>query len=205
MRIGPIVDGQAELYSLPKLLPRIATPHTILQPLYADIQPTAPIPQIIRAVKSRLNIHVARRADIALILIDLEDLGTCAGAWAQELEHGLREGCSGYGINDFKVVIKHRMFENWLISDITAIRSLRRRFVLTEADVRQIEPNKADRVNAIRILKSAAQRTSYDKVADATRILTQADPMRMGANSRSFRRLLRVVENPKYARQSKKP
>lgn len=205
MRVGPIVDGDAEFRSLPELIPRVVTPYTVLKPLYADMQPTAPIPQIVRAVKSRLHIHAVRGADIALILIDLESKKMCPGAWAQQLEQGLAHGCAGCGINTFKVVVKNRTYENWLVSDMEAIIRMPERFKLSAKQLAQIQPNKADSTNAIEILKTAAIKKSYDKVPDAIRIMRFADPLRIAANSRSFRRFLRAVKNPVYAAQSLDP
>jgi hypothetical protein len=205
MRFGPIVDGQAEFFSLPELFPRIGSGHTILKPLRADIQPYSPVPRIVQAVKSRLHIHAGKDADVALILIDRESRAECAGAWARELESALYSGCEGCGIDKFAVVIKNRTFENWLISDPQAIGGIAGRFKLTTGQINTIAPNKADHIDAIEILRAAALKKSYDKVQDAVRILKVADPLVMASNSRSFRRLLRVIECAPYDTQSRRP
>jgi hypothetical protein len=103
------------------------------------------------------------------------------------------------------VVIKNRMFENWLVADVEAVKIQRARFRLSTAAERSIVPNKADNVAALEVLKTAAVRTSYSKVPDSQRILERADIQRIAANSRSFRRLLRVVGHPGYAGQSRLP
>jgi len=205
MRFGPIVDGQAEFFSLPKLIPRIPGNHIILRPLRADIQPYSPIPRIVQAVKSRLHIHASKGADVALVVLDRESRMDCPGEWGQRLESALRVGCAGCGIDRFKVVVKNRMFENWLISDPHAIAGMTSRFKLTPNQIALIEPDKADEIDALAILRTAAIKKSYDKVQDAVRILKAANPVVMGKNSRSFRRLLHVVGSPPYQNQSKNP
>jgi hypothetical protein len=105
----------------------------------------------------------------------------------------------------FYVVVKETKYENWLISDIAAIRRMPRRFQLSAQQIRSIQPNKADNVDAVRILKRAAIGSAYDKVRDAMRIMSYANPMNVAKNSRSFRRLLRLIDCPSYVSQSKIP
>jgi hypothetical protein len=57
----------------------------------------------------------------------------------------------------------------------------------------------------LQMLKRAAVRRDYDKAEDALRILTDAQPLRMAANSRSFRKFLRSVGHASYRTQSKRP
>lgn len=206
MRFGPIVDGQAEFRALPELFPRIKCDHIILSPLRADIQPYSPIPRIVQAIKSRLHIQVGRGADAALILIDRESREECVGDWAIQIQEALAQGCGSIvEIGAFAVVIKNSKFENWLVSDPDALLKMSARFKLTKSQIDSIQPNKADRVDGLSILRSAAIKRSYDKVQDAVRILKLTDPLRMAENSRSFRRLLRVVAHPNYTDQSKNP
>lgn len=205
MKFGPIVDGQAEFRSLPHLIPRIACKHTILSPLRADIQPHSPIPRIVQAVKSRLDIQVGRGADAALILIDRETRSDCTGIWASQIQVALAKGCADSGIHKFAVVVKNRMFENWLVSDIEALARMTDRFKFSQSQIDSIQPNKADQVDSLSLLRSAAIKQSYDKVQDSVRIMRIADALRMAANSRSFRKFLRVVGSPDYGDQSKKP
>lgn len=205
MRIGIIVDGQAEYRALPELIPRIESPHTLLAPLYADIQPFAPIPQIVGAVRTKLPILRGRQADWVLVLLDRESRDVCPGVWASEIEAVLNRDCASGGIEKFYVVVKNSCFENWLIADTNAFTRMRRRFILPGNAMRTVTPNKADGVNAQRILKSAAQGDAYSKTADAVRIMSVAEPSAIGSNSRSFRRFLRRVEHPKYLGQSAAP
>ena len=39
MKIGLLVDGRAEYYALPHVLPRLGSLHQVLAPLVCDIQP----------------------------------------------------------------------------------------------------------------------------------------------------------------------
>ncbi len=205
MKIGIVVDGQSEFRSLPQLLDRIEGPHTMLKPLYADIQPFAPVQQIVRAVKTRVPILKAKRADMALILLDRESRGVCPGSWAAEIQAAVSRKCTAVGIDSFAVVVKNSCYENWLVSDPLAFERMPKRFNLSFADTNKIQPNKADRVNAQAMLKRAARGSSYSKVDDAVKIMQHADPLRMASNSRSFRRFMRLVGNPHFLDQSRRP
>jgi Domain of unknown function (DUF4276) len=105
---------------------------------------------------------------------------------------------------DVLVVLKDMAFENWLIADIDAISTMSARYSLSKAAIDAVAPDKADRVNGYRWLMKATDGT-YDKKRDAKRILAAAQPSRIAANSRSFRRFLRVLGHPAYKAQSKAP
>lgn len=205
MRIGIIVDGQAEYRSLPKLLDRLESPHLVVKTLYADIQPFAPVAQIVRVVQSRLPALQAKSVDHVLVLVDRESRPICPGAWAKEIERALVKGCSQYRSCSFAVIIKESSYENWLISDVDCLLQMPKRFSLSQNTIRAIQPNKADRQSAQEILKKAAQGAAYNKIQDAIRIMSRAQPLQIAANSRSFRRLMRQLEHKKYVNQSKRP
>lgn len=97
------------------------------------------------------------------------------------------------------------MYENWLVSDVEALKCQPGRFAVSDADARRVVPNRADRIDAMTLLKRMCKDAAYEKVRDSERILTRADVMRMAENSRSFRRFLRVVGHPSYQRQSASP
>lgn len=204
MKVGIIVDGQAEFRSLPKLLPRVESGHVILNPIYADIQPLAPIKQIVLSVTKKWKVLLSQNVEIILILLDLEDRDVCPGAWAMELESALNKANKGYGV-EFKVVVKNSCYENWLVSDMSVFHKMPKRFKISRSDERAISPNKSDKVNALGILKKSIQGNPYDKIRDAIQIMNLAQPLEMGANSRSFRRFLRVVGHPSYDEQSISP
>ncbi len=152
MRIGLIVDGQAEYRSLALLYPRIDTSATIFNPLYADIQPHSSPTRIVRASLPAIRILARRGANRVVVCIDHEHRPECIPRWRDQLETALNLRCVEEGISDVRVALKAAMFENWLVSDTVAVGKKKARFKLTQAHVNQISPNKADSVNAGRIL-----------------------------------------------------
>jgi len=205
MRIGIIADGQAEYRSLPKLIERTKSKNTVVKVLYADIQPLAPVSQIVAAVKSKLPILRSKRVDMALILVDRENRDICPGTWAQQIEKTLKDNCGQIGISYFSVVIKDSCYENWLIGDIQVFEKMPKRFSVSASNVKRIIPNKADKVDAQSILERSAKGQDYDKVQDSVRIMNLADPLHIASNSRSFRRFLRLLEHESYKDQSRLP
>jgi hypothetical protein len=202
MKIGVIVDGDAEYRSLPRLLARTDAAAVVLHPLKADIQPLAPIGQIVASVKSRLKILLARNVDLVVILLDRETREECPGAFAKSIQEKLKEMCAE---PDVAVVVKNRTFENWLVADIDSLEELRGRYKVTTGHRAQIAPNRADYLDATAMIKSMTKGKDYDKVRDAVQILGIAVPERIAENSRSFRRFLRIVGHPKYLNQSRRP
>jgi hypothetical protein len=203
MRIGIIVDGQAEFRSLPKFISKVGSPYTILSPVYADIQPFAPAKQIARTVKGRLP--VLKSPDRVLVLMDLENRDVCPAGWAKEVETALNYTCSEAGTPLLAVVVKVSCFENWLVSDVDAFDHMRRRFSITTGVARTIVPDGADRIDAQELLCKAVKGRRYDKVQDAIQIMGIADPIAMARNSRSLRRFLRLLGCPTYREQSRSP
>jgi hypothetical protein len=202
MRIGLIVEGRAEYSSLPHLRLRLTaeTSATLIGPLVAVVNPTATPPVVAKGCRAPLLVLRAKRADQAVVLLDREDIDDCPGDRATELADELNRP----GIIPVVVVLKDRMFENWLVADTRAFRRQPARFKVTTGLKRRVEPNKADQVDAIAWLQQATA-GRYEKVADAERILKLAEPRAIAANSRSFRRLLRVLGHPDYGMQSKNP
>jgi len=202
MRIGLVVDGQAELYALPHLTKRLGIQHTILAPLKADIQPISTPLQIARAVKTPIKILFhARRVDRVVILLDHETRTECPGVWCSTLTEAVRGHCEQEAVT---VVVKNRTFENWLIADLDAIRALVGRFTVSKAVARSISGN-ADSANGIRVLKECAHDTPYQKVGDSIKILSRARPDEIARQSRSFRKFLRALGHPSYKGQSASP
>jgi len=201
MRVGFIVDGEAEYRALPGVYERLGVTATLLAPLKSDIQPLAPLRQIIGAVRIPLRIMRARGADLVIVLIDRETRDECAGAIASSIESALVQSCP----LRISVVIKNRRFENWLLADPDALQQLKGRFKLESGHRSQIEPDKADHVDGLALLKRIVRQHDYSKVKDAVQILSRADPARMARNSRSFRRLMRVLGHGKYLSQSRLP
>ena len=81
MKIGMIVDGQAEYRSLAKTFPRIETDDQLLNPLYADIQPKARPEKLVRAALPSLRLLAKKRAQLILIILDHENRPECVPNW----------------------------------------------------------------------------------------------------------------------------
>ncbi|HEY0735331.1 MAG TPA: DUF4276 family protein [Herpetosiphonaceae bacterium] len=204
MKIGFIVDGEAEYRSLPPLLRQIEreSQHVLLNPLLAKLQPLAHVSRIVAAVAPAIKILRGKQAQKVIILIDRENREVCSGAWAAEITNAL---AAKYGSVAFGVVIKNSCFENWLVADTRVFTKLPKRFSLSDTAIRKIQPNKADRIDAQKLIKEAARGNAYHKVTDAMRIMAEAEIMSIAANSRSFRRFLRMLDHPRYRDQSRNP
>jgi hypothetical protein len=205
MKIGLIVDGDSEYYSLAKVLSRVQTDDQILNPLLADIQPLAPAAQVARVVRPGILTLASRGVERVVVLLDLEHRAPCAGPWATELRGAIVGGCADCGVPDLRIVLKRRMYENWLVGDLDALRRMPARFAVPASAVASVVPNKADNIDALALLKAAARKTPYHKTNDAQRIMQRADPLVIGQNSRSFRKLLQLVGSTVYAGQTLVP
>jgi hypothetical protein len=205
MKVGVIVDGQAEYRSLDKMKGKIETSNDILTPLYVDIQPYSKSTLIAKRVKPHIRAFARKGVGRVIILVDLEDWPECASERADQIECAVRPVAEEAGIMYCSVVIKNAIYENWLVSDIDNLLKMGGRFSVSASAQRQIAPNKADQCNALHILKAAAVRKEYSKVKDAIRIMNGLDPYSAAQNSRSFRRFLRVVGCRVYETQSKRP
>jgi hypothetical protein len=203
VRVGFVVDGVSEVGSLPNLYPALSarSGHRFDTPIKANLQPTAPIGTIVGACVKSVQQVFARRADLAVVLLDRESRPECPGDLAYAILQGLSKKNAG---GDIAVVVKNRMFENWLIADLGALRSQRGRYAVSKSVQNQVENNKADNVEGLKLLKHCCK-SDYRKVEDAKKILAKADPGTMGLHSRSFRRMLRCIHDPDYLTQSRNP
>lgn len=201
-RVGIIVEGNGEVPAFKYLIPKLQSPFEILsQPLRADMQPKGTPAQVAISAKAAIAYFIRRNVDLVVVLIDNED-NPSASAFATQLKTAFS---ARYLDVAFEVVVKNSCIENWLIADIDAIKAQPKRFAMTDAVSRQVAPNKSDRVDAQALLNKIAIRFEYDKGCDPTRIARLQDPYKIASNSRSFRRLLRVLENPRYIGQSRNP
>lgn len=200
------MDGQAELQSLPQLLVQCESRYELLQKvLYADLQPLAPPGQVASVAMTRVPMFRQMKINLLVVLIDHERQPECAGDRAKALEDALNQRLRASGAKfRSKVIMKHRCLENWLVADIDALRCQPRLFRSIDELVAKVEPDKADHVDADRLLRRVLRR-SYSKPAVAVTIMGKANPYRIARHSRSFRRFLRVLGNPRYAKQSKYP
>lgn len=197
MKIGVLVDGRAEYYSLPHLLPRLGSPHQILAPLVCDIQPFASPAQMALAASKRFSILLAKGAESLVILIDKETRPDCTVELVQAVEQEARARLKDFSSTvDLQVVFKVSMFENWLAADTATLSGLSGLFEHVERIERQVSGGRADSVNALDLLKACSKQRSYDKVAGAVAICKGLDPVRAAGNSRSFRKLLKTLGCP---------
>ena len=203
MKVGIVVDGQAESQALKLVLPKIKAPGRQLRgPAYADMQPKASPAQIARAAIGKLQILRAQGAEVFVVLIDCEEAARCAPGFADSIKQAFVD-LDWPGV---EVVVKRLTFENWLIADLDALKKLPARFKLTRRFKAKVSPNKADNVvDAEAELKALCMGASYHKRDDPVRIAKHQEPRRIAENSRSFRRFLRVVGCRKYVKQSENP
>jgi hypothetical protein len=131
MKIGIIVDGQAEYRSLARIFSSIRTRAKLLNPLYADLQPKAGTSKLVRAALPAVRVLAKKGAQRILIVLDHDHRADCPPGWRAKLEAAFGRPCKGVGVTDVKVVLKVQMYENWLISDPGAIRSMSQRFNLS--------------------------------------------------------------------------
>ena len=203
MRIGVIVDGRAEYGSLDRIYPQLQarSGNVFLSPVQADIQPFAPTPVIAKACKAAIALLQAKGSDRIIVLVDRESRQECGSEIASSIAGEITRQFQA----PVEVVVKNRRFENWLLADPDALAAQRRRYRVSNAVRRRIEPNRVDQVNdGIPVMKLCC-RGDYEKVSDSRYILEQADADSMGGNSRSFRRFLRVAGHQRYRRQSRRP
>ncbi len=203
MRVGFVVDGIGEYRSLAGLFDqlRAMSDNTFLRVLKADIQPYAGPRVIVRSCRKTVRALYDRGAERVVILFDREAQVACASELARSVEGIFRAECA----LDVSVVVKDRCFENWLISDVDAFGHHPRRYRVSRGMRAQVEPDKADQVDAQSWLERAVVGSSYQKGWDCVQICGSMDVQRAARNSRSFRRFLRVVGAGSYRGQSRLP
>lgn len=191
MKVGIIADGQAEAAALGFLVERMRMANCVpLKPLYADMQPYAPAAQVVKASESRIKILAQRGVDRFVVLLDRESNVACPGDFSASLESAYRRA----GFGNVVVVIKNRAFENWLVGDPEAIRSIggRNRVEVSDRMLERIRTSGADGVNAIAILNGCIK-SGYCKRSDAIEICKRLDPEIAQRNSRSFRKFVKEL------------
>ena len=209
MRLGIIVDGYGEFYTIKSIVHRATGLHGVpCKVLRANLQPFAPVGKLTRAAESRMRILVDGYGATHLIaLLDAENWSRCAPEIQRCYLPALREALNSIsrGVR-LDLVIKVVAYENWLIADPDAFESLPGRFPNVSSIRGAAAPNRADSANAMEVLKAnAAHGESYHKVRDAKRIVQHIVPERAAKNSRSFRRFLRVLGHGHYRTQSRNP
>jgi hypothetical protein len=204
MKIAVLTEGDSEVKSLSSWYEQLhaRTGHRLLNPLKINVDPLAAPGIIARECKSRLQIAQKQGAQLALVLLDREQRNECPGMIALTVENAIERVCP---ILPVKAVLKDRTFENWLISDPSALEAQPARFKLTQATKRRIQPNRADTCDAEALLHSIVLKQHYQKVPDSKLICAKMDVVKGAANSRSLRHLLHILGIDLYADQCKHP
>jgi len=206
MRTVFITEGEGEYAALPLLKHQIQerTGIHLIPPMRITIQPDGPATKIGRSIKQKLlPTLMAKQVEKAVVLLDREMRGDCPGEIAIEVLAAVRSLC-GTGI-DFTVVLKDRCFENWLVADVQSLKAQPGRFRVSNAAERKISPNKADSIDAQRLLSSIVIGRDFQKVEDAKNCLKNASLDRMAQNSRSVRHFLHVLGDPTYSDGCRNP
>lgn len=203
MKAVVATEGMGEYKLLPELFHRAGIDGLVTCMLKVDCQPDGSAYHVAKSCSPALKIARLKGVDLFVLIIDRENQQTVPGSLAVAV-------CAAIQAIDawpfeVSVVYKDRTFENWLIADPEALKLQPARFNFTQAMVRQVTPNKADKVKAIDILKRAAIGRSYDKIADGARIIAKYDVLAAAANSRSLRHLLHVLGHSCYGSQCRLP
>ncbi|MFF9407061.1 DUF4276 family protein [Streptomyces anandii] len=203
-RIGVVTEGESEVKGLPEIFPALEkrVGVQLLRPIRSAVDPLSPLPVLTKGLRTGIQLSLARNAQLVVVLLDRENSETSAAARAADIERRLRDEVD----DAVRVVIKDRTFENWLIACPEAFAKQRSRYSHSERIRRAACPNKADRcADPCELINSAMAKGRYDKTADAPKILKFSNLDSMAANSRSFRRFLAVLGDPKYVSGSKRP
>jgi hypothetical protein len=204
VRISFVVDGQTEYHYLLGLLRQSGTSNKLIgPPVLCEMQPYAPVKHIAYRIAKKMPIALQKRPNLVVVTIDLENREDCPASFASALGTEILKRLPSYTNFGISIVIKVRTFENWLVADLAAIKRLKL-FTVSRAIQRAVTPNKADHVDALKLLKQMSK-ASYDKLSDGKSICRHVSFERIAKNSRSFRRCLRIIGEPKYRNQSKNP
>lgn len=192
MKIALITEGDAEFAALPKILPQIrtATKNSVMNPLKVACHPEATAAVIARKCEGTIKVARAKGANRVVLFLDRETRLHSPGAIAEEIECAIERLHLDIPV---KVVMKDRMFENWLVADFDALEAQPGRFHVNDSARRLVEPEKADNVNALQLLKKWT-RGDYDKVADAIKICGRMTVIRAAWHSKSFRHFLHELD-----------
>lgn len=204
MKIGIIVDGDAESQALFNLTQNIKVENTqIIKPIYADIQPKASFDQIAKKALKSIGLLRGKNADKIIVFIDREDLEICP----TEIKNNLEEAFKKIANQEIDVVVKNRKFENWLCADIEALRKMPKRFSVTNAFEKQVKKKADNIMDAEKLLDTITipKESQYHKRKDAQNITAKQNILNIACNSRSFRRFLHLISHPSYLEQSKIP
>ena len=201
---GIVTEGETEVYCLPQMQKQLEdrTGIRLLRPLRATVDPLAPIPVLVRGLLQRVRLAKSNGADVVVVLIDRETSPEHPGSRSALVEQALQAELGQW----VRVVIKDSTFENWLVASPEAFEKQKARYPKSELIRKAVEPDRADRVVALQLIKRAiAAAKAYDKIQDGRKTAALAVVSTMAANSRSFRKFLAVLGDPAYASSSRLP
>lgn len=198
MRVAFITEGTGEFQGFPRLRAQFQQRAGVvmLPPMLLKVPPEAPQGRIARECKVLVKLAISNSADLVVVIIDREGRNLSPKRIAADLENELARHCSVGP--ELRVVVKDRTFENWLIADLAALKDQPARFTVSESLRRAVEPEKADHVNALELLKRATIGRSYHKTDDGLRICARMNVGNAGLHSRSFRHLLHVLGDAEF-------
>lgn len=203
MRIMIATEGESEVRVLPEIVCAVRPEVICKKVLKVTCQPDGTPKHIANAACSLLYIAESKDVDKFVLVLDREDNQREAGTIARDVKQAIMALRSWPF--EVSVVLKDRTLENWLIADLDALRKQRARFRVTDAVARQVEPDKADRVRAIEVLKRVTLGRGYDKKIDGLNIAKRLDVDAAGMHSRSFRHFLHVLGHETYSEQCRRP
>jgi len=208
MKIAIVSEGIAEYHSIPLVLRRCShITNSILDPLKCDFHPNATYAHIAKVIIKKTQGKLIRESvDLLVVLIDREKRQDSCCFIASNLKSELLDQTRANGLQiSVEVVVKDRMFEDWLISDVSALDFHPIRFPDRLKIRSLVEPNKSDSTDGLTTIKLALGKNHYEKIRDAKLICSNINIQTAGKNSRSLRKLLRVLEIQEYRNQSKNP
>lgn len=205
MKIAVVTEGESEYAALPKLESQLVarTEMSSMRVLKLSVQPDGPPAKIARALKDKLLPLLRGRFDMVILLIDREQQSASCGTIATQIQAELVKQCGS--TMPITVALKDRCFENWVVADLDALGAQSARYRITRSHRAKTEPNKADTVDALRLLNEATIGPRYDKVKDGIRWAQKADVAKAAQHSRSFRHLLHVLGDETYLDQCRSP
>ncbi|MEV6368739.1 DUF4276 family protein [Micromonospora musae] len=200
MKVFVITEGVSEYRGLPKLSSQIqASCRHTLKVLKTNVPSDVPISKIVRRSISNVLLAFAENADLVVLLLDREEQDSCCGKVAESIRQELARSVGDQYSDKIYVVLKDRKFENWLVADLDALKAQPARFKVTPSVVKKVAPNKADTIDAEKLIKSIVIGGNYEKVADSGRICERLNLEQAAVNSRSFRHFLHVIGHPAYS------
>lgn len=205
MRVAILTEGDTEYACIPLLRDQILlrTSAESIKVMKLAVQPDGPPAKIARTIKSQFFTILRDRYELVIVLLDREAKTEGCGAIASRIKTEITRTC-GSSVS-FHVSIKDRTFENWIVADLDSLRAQPRRYSVDRAMIAKVQPDKADHVDALSLLKVATIGRAYEKVADGKKCAAEASISRMAKHSRSVRHFLHLLGDVDYATQCKRP